>query len=131
MHNRWLGPSRKACRFWFEGRPRHRSSPGLPFRHLIPNIDFMSFCFDFPPHLRHVVDAARSALTGSRAVQRLWEKDYTLWKAEPTEIVDRLGWLTVIGEMQGQVSSLTSFSRSIRDRGIRAVSYTHLTLPTN
>jgi glucose-6-phosphate isomerase/transaldolase/glucose-6-phosphate isomerase len=81
----------------------------------------MSFCFDFPQQLRHAVDASRSALTGSRAVQRLWDKDYTLWKAEPLEIVDRLGWLTVIREMQGQVSSLTSFSRSIRDRGMRDV----------
>jgi glucose-6-phosphate isomerase/transaldolase/glucose-6-phosphate isomerase len=81
----------------------------------------MSSYSEFPAELRDVVDASRSAVTGSRVVQRLWDKDHTLWKTEPTEIADRLGWLTVIGEMQRHVSSLTSFSRSIRDRRIRDV----------
>jgi len=67
------------------------------------------------------VEASRAALTTSRVVERLWAKDYRLWRPEPTEITDRLGWLTVIGEMQEQAESLTSFAKSVRERSIKDV----------
>jgi Glucosamine-6-phosphate isomerases/6-phosphogluconolactonase len=38
-------------------------------------------------------------------VERLWQRDHQLWKTDPTEIANRLGWLTVIGEMQAQAAS--------------------------
>src|SRR5208282_1225640 len=28
-----------------------------------------------------------------RIIQRIWEHDYTVWKQDPTEISNRLGWL--------------------------------------
>lgn len=65
--------------------------------------------------------SARSALRASRFVEGLWAKDYRLWKPDPAEISNRLGWLTVAGEMQGQISSLVTFSKSARTRGIRDV----------
>lgn len=33
-----------------------------------------------------------------RLVERIWEGDFKLWAPEPTEITDRLGWLTVAAE---------------------------------
>ena len=30
-----------------------------------------------------------------RIVERIWRKDHTVWKDDPTEIADRLGWLTL------------------------------------
>ena len=46
-----------------------------------------------------------------RIVERIWRKDHTVWKDDPTEITDRLGWLTVsdlmherIGELEGSRS---------------------------
>jgi glucose-6-phosphate isomerase len=30
----------------------------------------------------------------ARAAQRIWARDHTLWRPEPREIADRLGWLT-------------------------------------
>jgi len=71
--------------------------------------------------LQQRVEASRAALTTSRVVERLWAKDYRLWRPEPTEITDRLGWLTVIGEMQEQAASLTSFAKSVRERSIKDV----------
>ncbi|HEV2172441.1 MAG TPA: glucose-6-phosphate isomerase [Nitrospira sp.] len=71
--------------------------------------------------LQQRVEASRAALTTSRVVERLWAKDYRLWRPEPTEITDRLGWLTVIGEMQEQAASLTSFAKSIRERSMKDV----------
>jgi len=71
--------------------------------------------------LQQRVEASRAALTTSRVVERLWAKDYRLWRPEPIEITDRLGWLTVIGEMQEQAASLTSFAKSVRERSIKDV----------
>ncbi|HSC56971.1 MAG TPA: glucose-6-phosphate isomerase, partial [Nitrospira sp.] len=71
--------------------------------------------------LQQRVEASRAALSTSRVVERLWAKDYRLWRPEPTEITDRLGWLTVIGEMQEQAASLTSFAKSVRERSMKDV----------
>lgn len=75
----------------------------------------------FGSTLEQLVEDSRAALTTARVVERLWAKDYRLWRPEPTEILDRLGWLTVIGEMQDQAASLTSFAKSVRDRRIKDV----------
>ena len=32
-------------------------------------------------------------LANSHAIERLWTRDHTLWKPDPTEIENRLGWL--------------------------------------
>ncbi|MFN2545623.1 MAG: glucose-6-phosphate isomerase [Actinomycetota bacterium] len=35
------------------------------------------------------------ALAAEEFPRRIWQKDHTLWSDDPTEITDRLGWLTV------------------------------------
>ncbi|MFC1915338.1 glucose-6-phosphate isomerase [Chloroflexota bacterium] len=50
-------------------------------------------------------------------VARIWRNDYTVWKPDPEEIVNRLGWLTVTEMMSEQVSALTSFAEEIRGAG--------------
>jgi len=32
-------------------------------------------------------------LKKEKIVEKIWEKDYTVWSDEPTEITNRLGWL--------------------------------------
>ncbi|MBD0305179.1 MAG: glucose-6-phosphate isomerase [Nitrospiraceae bacterium] len=56
-----------------------------------------------------------------RLTSRLWSKDYRLWKPQPTEIDNRLGWLTVSEQMQERVGSLKTFAESVRDDGFRHV----------
>ena len=73
------------------------------------------------PPLQQLVVSTRESLTASRAVERLWQRDHRLWKTDPTEIANRLGWLTVIGEMQAQAASLLSFAKSVQERKIRDV----------
>lgn len=73
------------------------------------------------PALQQLVASTRESLTASRAVERLWQRDHRLWKTDPTEIANRLGWLTVFGEMQEQAASLLSFAKSVQDRKIRDV----------
>lgn len=68
-----------------------------------------------------LISSSRSVLKASRVIERLWAKDHRLWKPEPTEISNRLGWLTVAEEMQGEISSLVTFSKSARTRGFKDV----------
>ena len=48
-----------------------------------------------PPSFQSIVKPAFEALRQARVVDRLWAKDHRLWKPDPKEIADRLGWLTV------------------------------------
>lgn len=66
---------------------------------------------DYPGSLGALTEAAGAALAelGSRnAIARLWAGDHTLWRDEPTEIHDRLGWLTIVPEMMANIDTLRS-----------------------
>ena len=54
-------------------------------------------------------------------VRRMLRKDHTLWKPDPTEITDRLGWLTVSEHMCEQTAMLEAFAREIKDAGYKHV----------
>jgi len=71
--------------------------------------------------LQAMVEAALKEMASTRVVARLWAKDHTLWKPEPTEIANRLGWLKVAEQMREQVGSLRAFAQSMRAAGFRHV----------
>ncbi|HMG41276.1 MAG TPA: hypothetical protein VK611_08100 [Acidimicrobiales bacterium] len=52
--------------------------------------------------------SALAELTERDAVARLWAADHTLWRDDPTEISDRLGWLTVVPELLVGLDSLSA-----------------------
>ncbi len=45
-----------------------------------------------------------------RVIERIWRKDHTVWKDDPTEITDRLGWLTVSDPMRERLPELQAFA---------------------
>jgi transaldolase/glucose-6-phosphate isomerase len=67
------------------------------------------------------VRATLARLVDANIIQRIWQKDYTVWKPEPAEITNRLGWLAVIDLMNEQVPMLQSFARDVRDASFRHV----------
>ena len=71
--------------------------------------------------LQTEVHAALEEMAQTRVVARLWRKDHTLWKPEPREIENRLGWLTVAEEMQKQVGPLREFAESVCEAGFSHV----------
>lgn len=71
--------------------------------------------------LQTMVDAALREMALTQVVARLWAKDHSLWKPEPTEITNRLGWLAVPEKMQDRVGQLRVFAESIRKAGFRHV----------
>ncbi|MEX0785340.1 MAG: glucose-6-phosphate isomerase [Dehalococcoidia bacterium] len=81
--------------------------------------------------LAHHMDSANlGTLTGAvrarlasfgeqQVVRRVWARDHTLWKPEPREISDRLGWLTIVDRMSAEAPALRGFARSVADDGLR------------
>ncbi|MDY6892425.1 MAG: bifunctional transaldolase/phosoglucose isomerase [Chloroflexota bacterium] len=67
------------------------------------------------------VEAALADLEYRDVIGRIWRKDYTVWKPEPVEITNRLGWLTVSDMMREQIPALESFAQEICDEGFRKV----------
>lgn len=49
---------------------------------------------------------AQAELSERDAVARTWAGDHTLWRDDPTEIADRLGWLTVASDMAARLDLL-------------------------
>ncbi|MBA2252242.1 MAG: glucose-6-phosphate isomerase [Nitrospirales bacterium] len=56
-----------------------------------------------------------------RLLERMWKKDYRVWKPTQVEITNRLGWFTVAEQMQERVGVLKHFAQSVRDAGFRYV----------
>jgi len=71
-------------------------------------------------HADAVTDAV-TRLENDNVVSRILVSDYSVWRSDPTEITDRLGWLTVIAKMRDEVRGLQRFANEVRDDGIRHV----------
>jgi transaldolase/glucose-6-phosphate isomerase len=69
------------------------------------------------------VDAALDEMTTNQVVKRIWAHDHTLWKPEPTEISNRLGWLHSAEAMSHNVHRLEALTDAVRADG-----YTHALL---
>lgn len=72
-----------------------------------------------PTTFQSVVRPALDALNREQAIERLWSKDYRLWKSDPKEITDRLGWLTVQDQMRQQLGQLQRCVSAARDMRIK------------
>ena len=75
----------------------------------------------FTSELQSLVVAGNARLSASHAVKRLWARDHRLWKQDPTDITNRLGWLTIIEYMKDRTKELRTFATSAKKRGIRDV----------
>ena len=54
-------------------------------------------------------------LKSQKVIKRIWEKDYTLWSSEPTEIVNRLGWLFSPETTLSSLGEINDFVKKIID----------------
>ncbi|MDH5194956.1 MAG: glucose-6-phosphate isomerase, partial [Nitrospira sp.] len=74
-----------------------------------------------PPPFRATIQPALEALNREQVIERLWSKDHRLWKPDPKEISDRLGWLTVHDQMRQQIGQLAQCVSSAREMKIKDV----------
>lgn len=69
--------------------------------------------------LGEAVRARLEGLAADRVLERIWARDHTVWRPEPDEIPDRLGWLTVHREMAARTKELRAFARGCVADGLR------------
>ncbi|MFC2033256.1 hypothetical protein ACFLUB_01880 [Chloroflexota bacterium] len=67
------------------------------------------------------VEETLADLEQRNVVGRIWHNDYTVWKLDPAEISNRLGWLDVADLMRKQVRNLEDFAGEVRDAGFAHV----------
>jgi transaldolase/glucose-6-phosphate isomerase len=64
------------------------------------------------------VTARLTAMAEGDVLKRIWRKDFTVWKPDPTEISNRLGWLTVADMMHERVAELETFAKQASADGL-------------
>ena len=77
-------------------------------------------------HLGRYLGPVEKACARARAaglVRRIRAHDHTVWKPDPTELADRLGWLDIATVVQDELPRLQQFAAGVRRDG-----YTHAVL---
>ncbi|MCE5280508.1 MAG: glucose-6-phosphate isomerase [Deltaproteobacteria bacterium] len=74
-----------------------------------------------PASCREVEEEALRALREGRIVERIRQRDHTLWKPDPREIADRLGWLKSPLIMTERLPEIGAFVEAVRAEGFRFV----------
>jgi transaldolase/glucose-6-phosphate isomerase len=69
------------------------------------------------------VDAALAEMARDKIVARIWAGDHTVWKPDPAEISNRLGWLRIAEVVSDQLHQI-----EVLVEGVRADGYTHALL---
>ena len=60
-------------------------------------------------------------LDAERVVERIWDRDHTVWKPDPDGIVDRLGWLGLPSTMRDETTAISAFADEVTLAGFRHV----------
>ena len=68
-----------------------------------------------------VVESTLAQLDAQGVVPRIWQGDHGVWAEDPTEIADRLGWLTLPTSMQEEIPLLQAFASEVRAAGFKQV----------
>ncbi len=67
------------------------------------------------------VAASLGQLEANNIMARIWEHDHTVWRPDPEEISNRLGWLEASETMAANVARLDAFTASVGDAGYTQV----------
>jgi glucose-6-phosphate isomerase len=105
----------------------------MPFQDAVDTADQVSFCMtnsdlkETPmPHPHHhallgkyqtSIDAAIKNLREQKIIPRIWQHDHTVWKPNPTEISNRLGWLHSPDVMQKNIPEIKACVEAVRAAG--------------
>ncbi|NOX17847.1 MAG: hypothetical protein GXO87_06140, partial [Chlorobi bacterium] len=54
-------------------------------------------------------------LNEDKIVERIWEKDFTVWRNDPAEISNRLGWLDCVGFVKERLDEINEFVYDVKD----------------
>lgn len=65
------------------------------------------------------IKIALETLAKENIIERIWQKDHTVWKKDPQEISNRLDWLTIVEEIEPQTGELQQFAFELYQKGFR------------
>ncbi len=74
--------------------------------------------------MKQKISRAIEKLSRSSVIQRIWDKDASVWKKDPaiySEIRERLGWLDAPKKAKALLSELISFSNEVKRSGFRQI----------
>ena len=63
------------------------------------------------------VAKALEALEQKKTIARIWRQDHTVWKPEPKEIANRLGWLNIADTMRSNLQDIRALAEELRAEG--------------
>ncbi|UCH65683.1 MAG: hypothetical protein JSW63_00685 [Ignavibacterium sp.] len=67
------------------------------------------------------INLTSSKLEKEEIVERIWQKDYTVWGNKPGEISNRLGWLDSVETTSKAISEIEDFVASVKEEGFTNV----------
>jgi len=70
---------------------------------------------------RSAIETALGALREQRIIDKIWAKDWTIWKADAREISDRMGWLSAPEEAAKKSAAFAVFADKARRANFRHV----------
>ena len=65
----------------------------------------------------HLVQKALAQVKKDKVIQRIWNRDYKVWKDSANEISNRLGWLYLPESMPKHLSEIYDFVDEVRGAG--------------
>jgi len=63
------------------------------------------------------VDAAIAEMMRLDIVARIWDRDSKVWKDDPTEIANRLDWLTIAAQIRVNIGHMQKETANVREAG--------------
>jgi transaldolase/glucose-6-phosphate isomerase len=66
---------------------------------------------------QNLVNTALQEIKANHLLQRIWQKDHTVWKPDPIEIHNRLGWLHTPEQMLSKLGEINKFVAGVRAEG--------------
>src|SRR5581483_1936158 len=108
------------------GTPRAPVGESSSDRDALPSGDDMTTVTALSAELGTYSESVGKTLARAHSEQilaRINRGDYTVWKPQPTEITNRLGWLTIAERMRDEIPAIRKVVEAIRKDG-----YTHALL---
>ena len=64
-----------------------------------------------------IYEATLNGLRVNDSINRIWQRDHTVWQEDPEEIENRLGWLDIADRMQSEVERLQTLASTLESEG--------------
>ncbi len=77
--------------------------------------------FSIPESINKTIETNLKTLSQEKFVERIWQKDHTLWSDSPEEITNRLDWLIVGQEILDQSAQIDNLLAGLAKDGITNV----------